>query len=275
MNMAVRRVFLWNPVLRKMYQEARKFKNRRRFLKLAEDHFANIDDYRKALELEDGKIVDIYTKDGLIVSIRRNIVDAGILAETYLDNSYVRGLILPESPIVVDIGGFIGDFALYATKRLNARKVVACEPSPQNWALLKRNVVNNHYQDRIEIVNKAVTDGNDIMMNVDAPARGQHRVSAYHPSNLERRVVPGVSLASLVKDHELTTIDLLKIDCEGGEYEILSGVPTEVLKCIRNIVFEYHEIEGFEVKLEGVKQRLCREGYSLRTHGSLVFASLP
>jgi FkbM family methyltransferase len=273
MNMAVRRFFLSNPILRGLYLRARKIKNRRHFLKLAESNFVNMDDYRKALESEDGQIVDIHTKSGLIVSIRRNTVDAATLAETYLDNSYVRGLDLPRDPVVVDIGGFIGDFALYAAKCLNARKVVVCEPSPQNWALLTRNVANNHYEDRIEMVNKAVTAGEDIMMNVDAPARGQNRVSAYYPSNGERRVIPGISLASVVKDHGLTDIDLLKIDCEGGEYDILSATPTEVLHRIRNIVFEYHEIEGFEVKLEAVKQRLRHEGYLLKTHGSLIFAS--
>jgi FkbM family methyltransferase len=273
MNMAVRRLFLGVPILRGLYQKARKLKNHRHFLKLAHHQFVNIDDYQKALELEDGRIVDIHTIDGMTISIRRNVVDAGILAETYLDNSYIRGLILPDHPIVVDIGGFIGDFALYAAKRLNALKVVVCEPSSQNWTLLKRNVANNCYEDRIDVVNKAVTDGRDLMMNVDVPARGQHRVSGYYPSSVERRVIPGISLARLVKEHELTKIDLLKIDCEGGEYDILSATPKEVFSRIGNIVFEYHEIEGYEVKLEDVKKKLCDEGYTLKTHGSLIFAS--
>ena len=136
--MAVRRFCLGVPILRDLYRGARKLYTRRRALKMAKGYFVNFNDYRPALELEDGKIVEIRTRDGLTLSIRRNIVDAGILAETFLDNCYVRGLILPEHPVVVDIGGFIGDFALYATKCLNARKVVVCEPSPQNWALLMK-----------------------------------------------------------------------------------------------------------------------------------------
>ena len=68
-------------------------------------------------------------------------------------------------------------------------------------------------------------------------------------------------------------VDLLKIDCEGGEYTILLTTPIEVFSRIRNIVFEYHEIDGFQAKLVAVKQRLCDIGYSLKTHGSLIFAS--
>jgi len=46
------------------------------------------------------------------------------------------------------------------------------------------------------------------------------------------------------------TADLLKIDCEGGEYEILESTPAEVLSRIRNIVFEYRQIDGVWIKLE-------------------------
>ena len=90
-------------------------------------------------------------------------MDASILAEVFLDNCYIRGLSLPDEPVVVDVGGYIGDFAIYAVKRLKARKVVACEPSPRNFALLKRNVAVNRYGDRIQMLNKAVTDGECVM----------------------------------------------------------------------------------------------------------------
>ena len=124
-------------------------------------------------------------------------MDASIIGEIFLDNCYVRDLVLPEHPIIVDIGGYIGDFALYAAKRLNARKVVVCEPSAENLAILKRNVSNNHYEDRIEVVNKAVTDGSDVMMDVTASCRGQARVSAYSRGNVPRQPIAGISLANL------------------------------------------------------------------------------
>lgn len=274
MKIAVRRLCLGTPILRDLYLMVRKTYQNRRVMKAAESYFSNLDEYRKALKVEDGKIVDIRTKDGLILSIRRNYMDAAILAEVFLDKCYVQGLTMPDQPIVVDIGGYIGDFALYAAKCLNARKVVVCEPSPPNWTLLRKNVANNHYEDRIEMVNKAVTDGEDVMMNVDAPDRGQARVTAYYDSgNLSGKTIPGVTLASLVEDHGLRAIDLLKIDCEGGEYTILSTTPAEVFDRIRNVVFEYHEIDGFEAKLTAVKQKLCDAGFSLKARGSLIFAS--
>jgi len=166
------------------------------------------------------------------------------VAEIFLSNSYVRDLNLPPNPVVIDVGGFIGDFSLYAVKRLNAARVIVCEPSPRNWALLLKNIANNGYQDRIEPVNKAVTDGGDAMMNIDAPDEEQCMVSACYSGRQPLKGVPGVSLAELLRDYAVESVDLLKIDCEGAEYAILESTPGDVFSRIRNIVFEYHQIDG-------------------------------
>jgi FkbM family methyltransferase len=197
------------------------------------------------------------------------------VGEIFMDDCYVQGLSLPKNPIVVDVGGFIGDFSLYAVKRLNARRVIVCEPSPRNWALLLKNIANNGYEDRIEPVNKAVTDGSDAMMNIDAPDEYQCMVSAYYPSAQPLSAVPGISLGQLLQEHAVESVDLLKIDCEGGEYAILESTTSDVLSRIRNIVFEYHGVSEGWSNLESVKQRLRREGYVLNMHRGLVSASRP
>ena len=116
---------------------------------------------------------------------------------------------------------------MHAVKRLNARKVVVCEPSPRNWTLLLKNIANNGYEDRIEPVNKAVTaDGSSVMMNVDASDENQCMVSAYHTSEQPVRAVSGICLSQLLWDHSVESVDLLKMDIEGGEDAILQSPPT-------------------------------------------------
>ena len=85
--------------------------------------------------------------------------------------------------------------------------------------------------------------------------------------------VTALSLAKLIEDFHLDAIDLLKIDCEGGEYMILLTAPTEVLGRVKNLVFEFHEIPGFLAQLNAVKKRLASEGFSVHTRGHLVYAS--
>jgi FkbM family methyltransferase len=276
MNATVRRILTANNLTRRLYFAARQTYHMRVAARGAGRYFLNFDKFKSALGTRGGTaLVDLRTADGLTITMRQNYGDASTIAEIFLDDCYVRDLTLPQNPIVVDVGGFIGDFSLYAVKRLNARRVIVCEPSPRNWALLLRNIANNRYEDRIEPVNKAVTDGGNAMMNIDTSDENQCMVSAYYPSEQPLSVVPGISLGQLLRDHAVESVDLLKIDCEGGEYAILESTPADVLSRIRNIVFEHHDIDGAWAKLESVKQRLRREGYALHMRGGLVSASRP
>jgi FkbM family methyltransferase len=261
---------------RRLYFAARQTYRVRSVARAAGRWVLNADEFKSALAAHGQTVlVDLHTADGLTITMRKNFADAMTIAEIFLGNSYVRDLTLPSNPVVIDVGGFIGDFSLYAVKRLNARRVIVCEPSPRNWALLLKNIANNSYEDRIEPVNKAVTDGGNVMMNIDAPDESQCMVSAYYRSEQPLRAVPGISLGDLLRDHAVESVDLLKIDCEGGEFAILESTPSDVLSRIRNIVFEYHQIDGVWAKLNSVKQRLRREGYALHTRGGLISAWRP
>jgi FkbM family methyltransferase len=274
MNDTIRRFLFANGLSRQIYCAVRQSYHTRMYERGAGRYFLNADEVKNALHANgETTPVDLHTKDGLTITIRRNLGDAMTIAEIFLDDCYAHNLKLPPNPVVIDVGGFVGDFSLYAVKRLNARRVIVCEPSLRNWTLLLKNIANNGYEGRIEPVNKAVTDGGDVMMNIDAPDEAQCMVSAYFPSEQPLSSVSGISLGQLLKDHDVESVDLLKIDCEGGEYLILESTPTDVLSRVRNIVFEYHDnIDGSWERLRGVKQRLRREGYALRTRKGLVSA---
>jgi len=276
MNITARRILTANSLSRRLYYAARDAYHARNGARRAGRYFLNVDEFKKALATRSGTaLIDLRTIDGLTITMRQNYGDATTVAEIFLDDCYVRDITLPPNPVVIDVGGFIGDFSLYAVKRLNACRVIVCEPSPRNWALLLKNIASNGYEDRIVPVNKAVTDGGNAMMNIDVPDEYQCMVSAYGPSKQPLSAVTGTSLSQLLRDHRVEGVDLLKIDCEGGEYAILESTPSDVLIRIRNIVFEYHDINGWWAKLDRAKQRLRREGYALHTRGGLVSASRP
>jgi len=262
--------------LKEIYSTARSEYHDQRIRRIAKSQIVNLDDYLEALKMEDGKLVDIHMRDGLKITLRRDRMDAVVVAEIFFDNCYLRDLSLPPNPIVVDIGGFIGDFALYAAARLRARRVVVCEPSPRNWLLLVKNIQDNHCEDRVIMVNKAVTDGRAVMLDIEAPDRGGKPESP--PTDRvasKKKPVDCISLAALLEEFKIPEMHLLKIDCEGGEYEILLSISPEVLAGIRNIVFEYHEIDGFSEKLKAVRERLVAEGFAVKTRGGLVAAVRP
>jgi FkbM family methyltransferase len=175
---------------------------------------------------------------------------------------------------VVDIGGYIGDFALFAVADLKASKVITCEPSPDNCAIARKNIAGNQLHDRVSLVEKAVTkDGAPLMLDVDSEA--QYRVSAFGTAKTARIPIPSTTLPDVIADFNLTDIDLLKVDCEGGEYDIFESLPDHYFAGIHNIVFEFHSIEGYGPRLTVVKERLRHHGYALRNSGDLIWATRP
>ena len=83
----------------------------------------------------------------------------------------------------------------------------------------------------------------EIVLNVQALDAGEMHVSSYWYPDAEPRSIPSVSLEELLDAHELDVVDLLKVDCEGGEYDIFPEAPDRALDCIRNIATEWHEVD--------------------------------
>ena len=68
------------------------------------------------------------------------------------------------------------------------------------------------------------------------PLRGEQQLSE----------APGISLGDLLRDHSVESVDLLKIDCDGGEFAILESTPADVFSRIRNIVSSIIRSTGSE-----------------------------
>jgi FkbM family methyltransferase len=258
-----------SPVVRGAYARVRSLQARREGATL----FENAEEYSRAFDrrAEDGIV--LRTHDGLQLAIRSNFWDAEIVREIFFEQPYVRHVTLPPNPVIVDVGGYIGDFALYAVKYLDAARVVTYEPTRENFAMLVHNIELNGYADRITAVPKAVGNSGEVQLNVQELDGGEiHASSRWYPG-ANRRTLPSVSLAELLDAHRLTSVDLLKVDCEGGEYDIFPNAPDAVLDRITNIAFEYHAIDGYERKLESVMSRLASAGYTLRKDKNIVTAA--
>ena len=74
-----------------------------------------------------------------------------------------------------------------------------------------------------------------------------------------------MTLAQLLDGAGVDRCDLLKLDCEGAEYEILETMGPEVAGRIDQITMEVHRIEGRSIpQLVGHLRRL---GFAVASHG--------
>ena len=51
------------------------------------------------------------------------------------------------------------------------------------------------------------------------------------------------TISNLISEHQIEEIDLLKIDCEGAEYDCLIGIGQDDWQKVKQVVVEVHDID--------------------------------
>lgn len=266
---SLRRIAKTTPGISSLYKNLRQILLQRE----ARQVFENWNVYVDALDHKGSGTVTLRTHNGLQIVIRRNVWDARIIRETFVEKPYVKRFKLPQHPVVVDIGGYIGDFSMYAAHNLQAARVVVYEPTAENFNILQQNIAINDLSDRVVAVNKAVSSSHEITLNTQIDDDEEVHVSAYWYPDAEKRVLPSDTISDIFATHDLHHIDLLKIDCEGGEYDIFPSITDDQFERIYNLVFEFHRIDGRDNDLESIYARLRGVGYHLDVDNDIVSAS--
>lgn len=182
-------------------------------------------------------------------------------AKTPFTNKLTEAMMVPILPsdIVVDIGGYIGEYSLYA-KRQGAKKVTVYEPTPDTFKLLSKNVNKLG----IIAVNKAVV-GDKTIKNIElfiSSGIGVTNSIAKKDRKARSTIVPAIHYDKAVKG-----ATIVKIDVEGAEYSYHIVQPT-----LRAIILEFHPITGVDwqanarkiikdIKAAGFKS-LCEPGFT-------------
>lgn len=208
-------------------------------------------------------------RSGLSFYIRPDGSDHNIFREVYIEKAYSPKefeSVKPSIETVVDIGAHIGFFSLYASTF--AKRVISVEPTQSNGQLLKKNIELNNKQN-VDFVNKAVggKEGEQKMyINTSAYHTGLH--SFYKEIATEEQgaavtetTVPVITLESLLTSKNIEAVDLLKMDCEGAEYDILFNAPDSVLKRIKRMTISFHNAGQYTVK--DLEKFLTEKGYTL------------
>lgn len=169
-------------------------------------------------------------RQGLTIFVRDEepaFDDKFTVREIFDDNAYH---FIPEwvrGGVVVDLGANVGCFSLLAANA-GAEVVLSFEPEPHNLEILRINVEANGLP--ITVIPHAV--GYPRTTYID-DGSGHSQIGRSSGSEVE--VID-------VNQHldDIEKIDLLKCDCEGGEYEFFETISDDNLKKIERMVGEFH-----------------------------------
>jgi FkbM family methyltransferase len=155
--------------------------------------------------------------------------------------------------VVYDVGAHIGVVALGAARLVGlAGRVVAFDAEPGNATSLLESCRLNHLEDRLRVVNAAVwsysaRQGITFRRGGDCRSLGGVEADGYHPvlGKGEAITVPAIALDDFIRAGEPAP-RLVKIDVEGGEYEVLQG-GRQLFTSVRPLIIaEIHHRDALE-----------------------------
>lgn len=191
--------------------------------------------------------------------------------------------------VIVDIGAHRGEFSLRSGAFFEPRKIWLVEADPFMFGLLREEFGN---RSDWEIVHSAISNvTGEIELRIN-----EHRESSSiltiqniagetfgkRMQEVEKVVVPALSLDDFFSRNRIDRVDLLKVDIQGAERMLIEG-GVEALKCVRQIYIEvnferfyegapvFSEIDGM-LRDRGFKLRSFHET-RLGGDGSLAYAN--
>ena len=182
------------------------------------------------------------TRSDIIIEVPQRIMHE--FKEIFMEGSYMRGLELkiPDRPVIIDVGANAGFFTFFAASQFPGAQIYSYEPIGNNFEQLKRNKALNPTA-RVLCFQKAVYGSSgEVFLSYDSSDSFTTSASVYDSSNTQMGTVkvPCVTLQDIFDKHQLDRCHLLKMDCEGSEYEILYNCPSTYLHRVDQMAIEVH-----------------------------------
>lgn len=167
-----------------------------------------------------------------------------IFAEDCYRLEWFLGPLLDRPIQVIDIGGHVGTFSVRLTQLHQRATVQTFEPSATTAAFLRRNVAQNRVADRVTVneVALAATSGFAIFDDNGAGSGLNGLQSAGHSTGTATKVET-IAFDEAVANAE-APVDVVKVDCEGGEFDLVLGSSPESWTSVKRVVIEWHPVEG-------------------------------
>jgi len=221
--------------------------------------------YCVRLAINNGELVAIMPDGSTFLG---RYVDPHIFAETFFFDIHFIDFDL-SGCLVVDIGAFVGDTAIYYARR--GARVIAVEPVPTNYKALISNIDLNPGVERMIIpLNVAIaekTGNTEISYNEGGYVDGG---ASIYVAKRSKATIRSYTLRDLLEHvrteygigHEEFRCKILKMDCKGCEYYVINN-EEDILNIFDIIKVEYSgDLIGYTV--ERLLDKLDKLGYRCR-----------
>jgi FkbM family methyltransferase len=159
---------------------------------------------------------------------------------------YLPPALRPE--VILDIGSNIGASILFFREKFPMARIYGFEPNPDTFRVLQKNVASlpaveifNYGLGAADATVSVLFDGADFSRFMAKPG-GAEWSGPLAPTGCQIK-----HAGDVMKHLGVSKADLIKIDCEGGEYDVLTALPPDFLRQSQWIVGEMHDDSGFKL----------------------------
>jgi len=170
-----------------------------------------------------------------------SLADLFVLREVFLDETY--GDLLPLLPrravSVLDVGANLGSFCVWLNARHGLAQGACFEPDPSSFRLCQFNLVLNGCA-QVEPIPKALGGvARRLTMRVNTTRPGGNSIYGAPAGAGETAEIEVLPLATWLGRSD-DAFDVLKLDCEGAEWEIIDHTPVALWNRFSLVVAEVH-----------------------------------
>jgi len=204
--------------------------------------------------------------------------DLHVVRQVLLEQEYAAAVrfikeqgLMNEQLHIIDAGANVGYTAAYFIESFSEVSLLAIEPDPANFALLKRNVEAAALKPHTVIAIRAALLGKPgIPVQIDRHTGDKKDWSFTVSASAGGADIASVSVSSLMHEADWKQIDVLKIDIEGSEEAVFhEQADLSFLAHTRLIMVEIHDHMANRVR---IKQLLTDHGFSCTELSESTFA---
>lgn len=187
--------------------------------------------------------------------------DQSVLDEIFFDRDYalIEPYIKSAKNGILDIGAHKGFFVLYSRVLNSSVPIYAYEPEENNFRELKKHLLENHIEN-VFPKNVAVAGREGSVVLHLSEDSHNHTLLPVLPSFDEKKV-NAVLLENILR--KMGKCDLIKMDCEGSEFQIFDTAPNSIFQAVPVFFLEYHEFTD-EMRVSNLKSLFESKGFKVK-----------
>lgn len=166
------------------------------------------------------------------ITLRKGTSDHSVFLQIFLKEEY-KFSYEPDIKTIIDAGANAGYATIYFANLFKEANIIAIEPAPENYTLLKKNT---SAIPKVNILTSALWSKSTLLQIQD---NGGHWV--YSVDEDPAGTTTGISISDIMKLYQIEVIDILKIDIEGSEKNLFQHNYEGWLPLTRYLIVETHD----------------------------------